>query len=420
MKYRKIIPLILSLILIICLTVPVCAAEVSGTIRSMITYYEHHQDRAEIDIAYRLEMLAQADPALAQTWEHILDFWARCNREMDLTQEILPDGLPEDDSLCIVVLGFYLESDGSMRPELIGRMKSALASAQKYPNAYILCTGGGTAANNRSVTEAGQMAKWLKKKGIDPDRIIIEDDSMSTIENARFSTALLSRSYPQIRNLAVITSDYHVLRGALYCYTQSQLNALAGTGCAYEVVGHAAYQTGRIDSEDIHTQAEGISILADIRYKKSSPPKLAVLDHLEVTGETRYPSGMEPNLTVAAIYSNGYRKDVPRYAIFSGFDLASTGYQSVTVSYTENGELHAAQYEIELLPPATEPPASTEVPDITSAPQAAETSTQAAETPIQSSPIPETEHPIPLPLLLAIACILLLTALLLILKIRSR
>ena len=53
MKYRKIIPLILSLVLIICLTVPVCAAEVSGTIRSMITYYEHHQDHAEIDIAYR-------------------------------------------------------------------------------------------------------------------------------------------------------------------------------------------------------------------------------------------------------------------------------------------------------------------------------------------------------------------------------
>lgn len=413
MKYRKIIPLILSLILVVCLAVPVYAAGDSDNIRSMITYYEHHQDRAENDIAYRLEMLAQSDPALSRTWEHILDFWSQCNREMDLTQEILPDGLPEDDSLCIVVLGFYLESDGSMRPELVGRMETALASAQKYPNAYILCTGGGTASHNRSVTEAGQMAKWLKKKGIDPDRIIIEDDSMSTIENARFSTALLSRSYPQIRNLAVITSDYHVLRGALYCYTQSRLNALTGTGSAYEVVGHAAYQTGRTDDEDIHTQAEGISILADIRYKKSTPPKLAVLDHLEVTGETRYPSGMEPNLTVAAVYSNGYRKEVTQYANFSGFDLASSGHQSVTVSYTENGELHAAQYEIELLPPVTEPSEPSEVPETAPAPQV-------VETPVQTSTPQEAEHPVPLSLLLAIASSLLLTAVLLIFKIRSQ
>lgn len=29
-----------------------------------------------------------------------------------------------------------------MQPELVGRLETALASAQKYPNSYILVTGG--------------------------------------------------------------------------------------------------------------------------------------------------------------------------------------------------------------------------------------------------------------------------------------
>ena len=85
-----------------------------------------------------LEEMAKQDPALAETWDHILSFWIGLNREMEVMDPILPDGLPTDDSLCIVVMGFYLESDGGIRKELEDRLNVALASAEKYPNAKIL------------------------------------------------------------------------------------------------------------------------------------------------------------------------------------------------------------------------------------------------------------------------------------------
>ena len=34
---------------------------------------------------------------------------------MELNYNVLPDGLPDDNSLCIVILGYRLEDDGSMQ-----------------------------------------------------------------------------------------------------------------------------------------------------------------------------------------------------------------------------------------------------------------------------------------------------------------
>jgi hypothetical protein len=83
----------------------------------------------------------------------------------------------------------------------------------------------------------------------------------------------------------------------------------------------------------------------------------------------------------------------------------------------ENSELHVAQCEVEFLPPVTEPPEPSEIPGTESV---AETAAPTEEVPAQISSAPETEHPVPLSLLLAIAGILFLTAVLLLLKIRSR
>ncbi len=105
-----------------------------------------------------LAALSAADPALGEKWGRIMDLWAHTvtvNRE-------LPDGLPVDDTLCLVVLGFQLNPDGTMRGELIERLKTALAASEKYPQALIVCTGGGTAADDPSATEAGRMGEWLQ------------------------------------------------------------------------------------------------------------------------------------------------------------------------------------------------------------------------------------------------------------------
>ena len=74
-----------------------------------------------------------------------------------------------------------------MKDELVGRLQTALASAQKYPNAYVAVTGGGTAKNNPNAIEADQMAVWIIANGLDDNRLIVENKSKSTVQNAQFT-----------------------------------------------------------------------------------------------------------------------------------------------------------------------------------------------------------------------------------------
>ena len=115
--------------------------------------------------------------------------------------------------LCLVALGLQLNPDGSMQQELIGRLEALKIAAQKNPQAIIVCTGGHTAVNNRSVSEAGQMAQWLRENGIDPDRILVESKALSTQDNAVYTLELLKQYHPEVSQIAIITSDYHMNDG---------------------------------------------------------------------------------------------------------------------------------------------------------------------------------------------------------------
>ncbi len=158
-----------------------------------------------------LRQLAEADPDRYQKWNRIMDLWAA---PVTVTPA-LPDDLPDDDTLCLTVLGFQLNPDGSMREELIERLKVLKTAAEKYPKAVIVCTGGGTAAENKEATEAGKMAQWLRENGIEPARIFVEDKSITTAQNAIFTFDLLAEKCPQVRQIALVSSDYHIATGKL-------------------------------------------------------------------------------------------------------------------------------------------------------------------------------------------------------------
>lgn len=188
-----------------------------------------------------LDALEAESPAEGALWRRIMTDWARLNEAGFEDHRVLPDDLPQDDSLCIVVFGYGLGADGSIQPELEDRLYVALNAARQYPNAYVAVTGGQT-SEVAGVTEGGQMAAWLRAQGVAESRLIVEDQALSTTQNAANTYKLLTSAYSQVKTLAVVTSDYHVACAGVLLQIWSDyqfqvngapaLNVAAGVSCA--------------------------------------------------------------------------------------------------------------------------------------------------------------------------------------------
>ena len=202
-----------------------------------------------------LRELREADTQAAARWEEIQNCWESSGNDMELNQNLLPDGLPEDERLCLIVLGYQLRPDGTMEEELLGRLQTALRCAEKYPHCCILCTGGGTAAQNPHATEADTMAAWLVERGIPRERIIVENQSRTTTQNAIFSHRILRQEHPEIREIALVSSDYHIPWASILFDAQFILG-----DDALRVVSNAVYPTNQriSDASLMRYQMNGI------------------------------------------------------------------------------------------------------------------------------------------------------------------
>lgn len=386
---RKLFAAILALSLILGMTGIVSAnnaQEADACIQQLLNYYRYHQNAAATDIDCLLYQLSNVNPYKAQDWSSIMEYWDYVNTDLTVYPDVLPDGLPQDDTLCIVVMGYALNSDGSMRSELIGRLETAYASAEKYPNAYIVCTGGGTAKNNKTRTEAGEMSKWLMDKGIDADRIIVEDQSFSTVANAINTCRILANEYPLITHLAIVTSDYHLARSCLLFHTQATLSASKGAPLL-RVAATAAYGTSNPAPESIDIQADNLSQLTGIPINGLSKPKLSKLDHIKVWEDVTYEPGSEPDLQVIAYYDTGLYRDVSRYVEYAGIDFDTAGLQEATVVYKENDITVFSTVQIEI--PAQETEMVTEPEEATAIQLPTEMSQPAATEPVAAADPPQ-------------------------------
>ena len=211
-------------------------------IEELVVDYGSYGEEAASRVQDLLLELTAADPDLGARWNKIMDLWGSLNAGETLNYDVLPDGLPDTDALCIVVLGFQLEPDGTMREELIERLQVARRSAEKYPNAYVVCTGGGTAENNKEATEAGEMAKWLIENGVDESRVIVENKSLTTAQNAIYTYDILTTQYPEVKQLAIISSDYHIATGTLLFTAEAILRAADAGASPPEVISNAAWK----------------------------------------------------------------------------------------------------------------------------------------------------------------------------------
>ena len=295
-----------TILLLLCLMLPMVlsvSASEMGKLESygvqLIQYYLHHRDKAADVIWDITRQMKELDPKQGAVWEKIMFDWAWINGDMPVYENALPDGLPEDDSLCIVVMGFGLNEDGSIRPELEDRLVVALTSALKYPNAWVLVTGGQTGAVD-GVTEAGQMAAWLQRKGLEKGRIIRETQSLSTTANAVNSYKLLTKAYPQVNSIALVTSDYHIAQScAMFAMVSNYQSGYKG-GKSLELVGNAVCDTG-LTEDSLLTQAWGMSLIAGIPFdEKAKAPKLYPVDiPVEVYAEPTGTEAVQPEETQA-------------------------------------------------------------------------------------------------------------------------
>ena len=211
-------------------------------IEEMVVDYGSYGSDADERISSLLKELRAVDADAAERWTNIMKLWKTVSADLPLSYDVLPDGLPDTDELCIVVLGFQLNPDGTMRDELIERLRVVLNSAAKYPHALIVCTGGGTAAETGSATEAGKMAEWLIENGIAENRVIVEDKSVTTAQNAIYTFDILEERYPQVKQLVIVSSDYHIATGTLLFEAESVLRAEKAGGETAHVVSNAAWK----------------------------------------------------------------------------------------------------------------------------------------------------------------------------------
>jgi uncharacterized SAM-binding protein YcdF (DUF218 family) len=116
----------------------------------------------------------------------------------------------------IVVLGGAITPDVSAARndvalnEAAERATAAVALARRYPDARIIYSGGTGALIYRGGSEAASAVRLFESLGIPHARIIAEEQSRNTVENAVFSQ-LLAMPQPGERWL-LVTSGYHMPR----------------------------------------------------------------------------------------------------------------------------------------------------------------------------------------------------------------
>ncbi len=120
----------------------------------------------------------------------------------------------------VIVLGAGIKEDGSPTLSLVNRLELSVTYAAQYPGTTIIVSGG--QGSNEPMPEAQAMAQYLKSRGVDAGRILIEDKSTSTMENFKYSKEVIGEQ----KEIAFITSDFHIFRSSIL----AQRNGLKGYG----------------------------------------------------------------------------------------------------------------------------------------------------------------------------------------------
>ena len=115
----------------------------------------------------------------------------------------------------IIIHGAGLKGQ-ELTPLLAGRVERAYELWNAQGRRATLVPSGGQ-GEDEEISEAEAMARHLRALGVPPTQLALEDRSTTTWENLSFSRDLIAErsSAPDPRS-ALVTSDYHVFRAAMY------------------------------------------------------------------------------------------------------------------------------------------------------------------------------------------------------------
>lgn len=132
----------------------------------------------------------------------------------------------------LIVLGARVDPDGPS-PALTRRLNAVMACLDDHPDAVIIASGG--QGSDEPMSEAQCIRDELVRRGVDEGRIVMEDRSTATIENIRYSMALMDDPAAKV---GIITNNYHVFRATRIARKAGLKNAY---GIAAMYTGHTKF-----------------------------------------------------------------------------------------------------------------------------------------------------------------------------------
>ena len=123
-------------------------------------------------------------------------------------------GDPDPGCKYVVVLGAKVRHDGPS-VSLQNRIDAAYDYLTAHPDAIAVVSGG--QGEDEPMTEAECIYRALIGRGIDPERVWIEDKATSTWENLQFSLDLIEeKTGLRPETIGIISSEYHLFRAGLF------------------------------------------------------------------------------------------------------------------------------------------------------------------------------------------------------------
>ena len=112
--------------------------------------------------------------------------------------------------IAIIVLGSKPLDSQTPTADLVYRILKAKDMAAQYPNSVVVMTGGQTVAG---ISEAEMMGIIAWSRGMDTGKIVLEQNSHTTLENAQFCAKMFDK-HPPLERVFLITRKDHLERAS--------------------------------------------------------------------------------------------------------------------------------------------------------------------------------------------------------------